>query len=456
MNPIGNFTHVLSRRKAPRRRGEETDPNPKFLLEGPWNIGQPVHELITQTALRAAGVVEDTVEYGDRAAWEFVRGVIWNDDPEGMLFDDNETEVDDWSDGVKFLRYFNSFKKAAGEGAVFGPGSALLARSHFGDLQCLHAMAARDGEEPEATKKSVMEWAEFLYLVANGTVNEEMPLGSVTRGRMFEWFPGGAQTVRKLFLVGSRGNVRQRAMGALLHVVQDSFARGHVERNADWEIVEFHSYVNQDHDKHKEGDMMASGGLAAMPNAMRAAEVCERILLHWKRGRAWSSLKPYMEEKAFKLAADARAAGPGEEFRKPPGFTAAAPVALFCNYQARGHIVDDDSPFSNDEESYAWGEPFSIVPGGAPLFFRHNKVVDDEVELNCVLSISMDASTRLYVSGEVAIHEGTSRGRARKDATTFGPMAIERETFADLVDTTLHTGDGGWGSFKLSVANEGD
>lgn len=52
---------------------------------------------------------------------------------------------------------------------TFGPGEYLLYRSHFGDLQFFHSMAAYDGETAEETRRRMKMWAKFLWGV--GTKN---------------------------------------------------------------------------------------------------------------------------------------------------------------------------------------------------------------------------------------------------------------------------------------------
>jgi hypothetical protein len=45
-------------------------------------------------------------------------------------------------------------------------GASLLHRSHFGDLQFMHAMATKDGEPAETTRRKILMWAEFSWRTA--------------------------------------------------------------------------------------------------------------------------------------------------------------------------------------------------------------------------------------------------------------------------------------------------
>src|SRR5438876_120090 len=67
-----------------------------------------------------------------------------------------------------WYQLFAAAKKAAAGGVVPSAATraALLARSHFGDLQPIHAMASQDGETAAKTQKEIMMWEEFTWRVA--------------------------------------------------------------------------------------------------------------------------------------------------------------------------------------------------------------------------------------------------------------------------------------------------
>jgi hypothetical protein len=305
--------HGLSTRM--RQFGMTTSGNRKFQVEGPWNVGDPVHESLTNAALQNAGLIPKETPANDPIVWEYLRGIFWNDDPEGFFFDNNETETDNWSSGVTFLANFLSHKNDAANGVVFGPGSPLLARSHFGDLQCLHSMAARDGEPIAVTRAALIRWLEFFYSVANGTISGRDLLGALTVGRIKEWFPQSSLPVHRLFLIGQRGDIHHRAIGALLHVIQDSYAKGHVERNRSEAILEFHSYIHQDSSKHAHDDVIPPEGLSAMPGVQRAIQHCSKVLQLWKQSSNWQEVRSYLDAEVFHLAPNARPSSPGDAYR---------------------------------------------------------------------------------------------------------------------------------------------
>jgi len=302
---------------------DDDERRPRFAVEGPWNLKDPVHETITHRALQRAGLIPANEPHGTTRGWEFIRGAIWNDDPEALLFDNNENETANWSTGATFLSRFTDYKKLARRGEKFAQGSPLFARSHFGDLQCLHSMAAVDGETPRDTREKILAMAEFFYAVGKGDIDSEVKLGSTGLPWISHWFPNDKTSVKNFFQIWHMGNARMRAMGALMHMVEDSYCDAHVERGnvtgqddseAQWYVREFHGYISQDDALHGKGDAMHPRGIDAMPGALRAVKVCADILEYWKSGRTYSELRTYLLENVYVLAPDVRNAGPGAKY----------------------------------------------------------------------------------------------------------------------------------------------
>ncbi|KAF2840962.1 hypothetical protein M501DRAFT_1002043 [Patellaria atrata CBS 101060] len=189
-----------------------------------------IHESITLAAFiaRAHPLFPQTSTYdnANNAQWEFLRGILWNDDPRCLLFDDDDDDNHNFGLGVEFLAEFQ-----------FGNPGTLTQRSHYGDLQFLHAMASAEGESPHATKAKIMHWVEVMYKLAAGaqSINPSDKLSA-----HFPSFfnattkPSGDATLATL-LVGTTPSftaidVRKRALGTCLHLIQDSYAVGHTAR----------------------------------------------------------------------------------------------------------------------------------------------------------------------------------------------------------------------------------
>ena len=204
-------------------------------------IGEPVHENITLAALLAANVapaeIDSNVTYdsvigglainvGKPDVWEFLRGVIWNDDPACALFNDQADNNGSFGLGADWgLQY----------GDALGPGN-IIHRSHYGDLQFLHAMGAHVGEDPAVTKGKLMHWLETMYRLS---VGDEVSADDAINKRLGEFFdegttPKGSETLRSL-IMGTTPSYRnakidRRALGICMHIIQDSYALGHTRR----------------------------------------------------------------------------------------------------------------------------------------------------------------------------------------------------------------------------------
>ncbi|HEY8401328.1 MAG TPA: DUF4157 domain-containing protein, partial [Cytophagaceae bacterium] len=303
----------------------------RYEIEGPWNKNEPIHEHITLYALIQAGIVNADTAYDDDKVWEFTRGAIWNDDPEGLLFDNNSEENKNWSSGVVWYNHFSDGKSKATKGQSIGVNDNLTARSHFGDLQFIHAMAVKEGVKASSTKSKIMMWSEFVYKTGIGVIKEDTLLKNVPVAGIPDLFPGklGELTIRQLFHVHESGSTQKRCMGSLLHMIQDSYAEGHAERetvnNKKEDVVSFHSYTNQDSHKHGEKDGIQEGSkgtmrekIAKIPGANDAIDKCAMVLKMYHAAKPWEEVKPILEYQIFKLKNPDNLSSAGEDFEKDP------------------------------------------------------------------------------------------------------------------------------------------
>jgi len=259
----------------------------KFCVGGSIDgyLANPIHESITFAALghcsynMAPGT---TLAAGSNAQWEYVRGAIFNDDPDSLLFDDSENQNHEHSSGLTWLAKFKMGKYDWAENTSDKMTNA-TGRSHFGDLQFLHCMASDSSEKAQATKDKIMIWVEVLWKLATGedginadtvigksAIGQFLPDGSAPdRNRTFKSLLGGDTKFANL-------DIQRRAFGSMLHFIQDSYALGHTRRvlqnpqdvktkapklsmklgRADrWgPIRNFHVYNGQDEENHKHYD----------------------------------------------------------------------------------------------------------------------------------------------------------------------------------------------------------
>jgi hypothetical protein len=202
--------------------------------------GNPVHESMSLAALIMAGVLPNGTTYndvvgrfqmfaGEPNTWEFLRGVIWNDDPACKLFQNHPNDNAQFAWGLDWSAdYLVEFKSLSPDNITY--------RSHFRDLQFLHSMGSHFGETPGETKRKVIRWLEIMYKIAIGQVSPYR--------RIDEWlgefftensWPRGSHNFVDL-LMGTTPSYRapridRRALGSCFHVIQDSYAVGHVQRH---------------------------------------------------------------------------------------------------------------------------------------------------------------------------------------------------------------------------------
>ena len=331
----------------------------KFLVE----VHEPVHESMTIAGLLGAAVpIPPNVEPGgDGPTDEFLRGVVWNDDPEVLLFKDHRTDnyrlQTAWAWGAKYKLAEN-----------LGPSKKnLTGRSHFGDLQFLHAMAAKLDEEPKDTLAKVLLWAEVAYRlsIADGVSPTDrldaIPVTSTVDNYSYQlskFFdtttePTGSATIRTLLTrdtVYTNVDIRRRAIGSVLHLVQDSYARGHTRRTllnpqdltggreedqfkpGTWgrygEVENFHYYGDQDKTLHAKYDVPPEGmvmrptdvaSFNPLVGARDSITATAELLTMWQNQMPWdapSGPKEYLEETVFKLSPKASRAD--SEVLPPP------------------------------------------------------------------------------------------------------------------------------------------
>lgn len=310
-----------------------------YAVSGPWGIGSPVHEVLTLSALRRAmeavppeqrgellgGVVLDKLpsldspgahnldtKDIDRSAQQFIRGVVWPDDPKGYLFDDPRS-TEDYSSGARWWEEFDKDER--------NDPAALIARSHYGDLQFFHGMSSVAGESPQVTKENMLNWSRFLTDVSTGRIDPDVKLSEVALTD--ELFPAHRDaTIKELF--GYPGatdlETRQRAAGALTHMIQDSYAAGHVDRDPQTgAVLEFHNYGAQDSDLHAHHDEWGQGRtlgdrFQSTRGAQAAYEESARVLVMLDQGADTESVVRYLDRQVFALDPAARPSSPGEQF----------------------------------------------------------------------------------------------------------------------------------------------
>lgn len=282
---------------------------------------EPVHEEITNRIYGCNGDVCGGSE-ATTAPPPVLAGVRWNDDPPFRLLPGQaKSSSCKTGETVRFetqpwcwVTLFRDAEAGAARGKQYGPGDAMLYRSHFGDLQYLHAMAGADGEPASRTRDKLFGWFEFAWRASRGEYTLETRLRDIEIPTIQEAFGRTEWRLMDLYALGASGGLRRHiedvAFGSLLHSVQDSFAAGHARREessglrecnlaggtvpAPGAILEFHSYSGQDHGLHAAADSRA----AFMRRFQEEGNVVEvgRLLVRARRQELpWDTVKPYFE-----------------------------------------------------------------------------------------------------------------------------------------------------------------
>jgi hypothetical protein len=343
LTPEGSF---IERKLASRSQSYWEKFLAGMALKGIHKIGEPVHEEITNRILGCVGDADicGAPDYDPKNAY-VLAGVRWNDDPP-FRFEKNYGNFSGCEAGatVRLVTFpqcwanvFKNGEKRAGRGDSFNSENAsLLVRSHFGDLQFLHAMASKDGETTVEIRERILMWAEFTWRIALGEVKLSTYVKDVPVAGINKLFLRNGWSVQDLFALGNP-HVRKPeymsevAFGSLLHMVQDSFADGHVQRaSADssnsclgisgeikmpGKIIEFHSYVNQNPEKHggdDERNAFSKHWSSSTPNVV---DIGSELNRYFVRRATWEEVKPYVEC-IFALDTEVKKSSSGEKYAR--------------------------------------------------------------------------------------------------------------------------------------------
>jgi len=296
----------------------------KFSVKGSvFGIGDPVHETLTIKALIDSGLAKNGVTNEDPDVVQFVRGVFWNDDPCAQLFAENEFQPLKPSYGVSWYSDFLYASKYKDHSFDFKSLSCeLLGRSHFGDLQFLHGMADKDGVKPADTAAKMIVWANVMYRVAIGQIDANESLDADKTAKHLINQLSAKITPMELFRAKTKPEAKARALGSLLHMIQDSYSYGHVKReksepNDEGAILQFLSYINQNAKKHAHDDKWSAGSTdlektLSVPGARRALIASTEICKLYKSKIPWEKVEQYLINGPLVVSKNAVASGPGD------------------------------------------------------------------------------------------------------------------------------------------------
>jgi len=364
------FTQIVHLKDEIKKPVDPNDPGEGFGVDFPFPFlpTSAVHEnMVISALINSAMKLDPTTTYDNAKAdtREYLRGVIWNDDPAVLFFDDDAS--DNWNFNYLGARswYYEHFNWPKAHERNENSDEArkhywqLTERSHYWDLQFVHAMASTLGEDPHHTLGKIMLWLEVMYRLASnqgispGTKLEDVSVAVTVNTptnpatyRLTDFFTPDSQPPRsatlQTLLCGNQTkyslmNIRHRALGSMCHTLQDSFAKGHTHRKllnpsdllpnqneffksgsyaALGEIERFHTYKSQDiknHGTHDQWDEKSWGKMyPAAPSsfnplwgARMACDKSRELVDLWRAGKGWNEVEAWLREGVFALSANA-------------------------------------------------------------------------------------------------------------------------------------------------------
>ncbi len=317
---------------------------PKFTLKPIFLAPTaPVHEDMLQQSFNLSNI--HNRNFNVRADtnsddMQYIKGVYWPDSPERGLCKWCAPFTANWRAGRWYKRFKAAQNTVDSTGIYYKHGDDIFERSHYGDLAIIHSMAIADNIPAAETKRRIMIWVEFLYGVAIGKISPATKISEVAVPDFSEIFNAldtrnYSKTVQFLFSDQNAPNqifeARKNSIGALLHIIQDSYSPAHANRAIhDGEegrfcrgaIKRFLSYPNQVVNKHSAADKWP----ANLPrNTLPAnARICDPITAGAAMlklyaandfaGAPWAEARQFLDSVVFALDADALPSGPGDEF----------------------------------------------------------------------------------------------------------------------------------------------
>jgi hypothetical protein len=267
----------------------------------------PAHERATRAVLTA--ILGRPAGAQDAVVREYLRGVAWNDDPENLLFE----AAPPHGISTRWCRRFQAAQVRARQGRAAGSRDSLLDRSQFGDLQFLHGMASRPGEKAIDTYERIMSWLELTYRITTGEIPGETVVSQVPVKGIAALLPKQrSSTLSQLFGVGPDGDIRARAMGSLLHVIQDLAGSGHIALRLTRDrttpnVDHFFTYAGATHPHHRGDDgwrnASAAGALVDdVPGLRGSVDRGIDIVRLAERKEPWPTVKLFLDRFYFELA----------------------------------------------------------------------------------------------------------------------------------------------------------
>ena len=268
----------------------------------------PVHQTLTlQTlncgtpgspceALKAVGIVPHDI----------MRGVRWNDFPafymtknartcEGRIL--QVTNTRDVHCFILMLAYAYLDSDHFGRDANWEIRQPIGARGHFGRLQFWHSMAQAN-QSAGATYDDIQMWMEFGFRVSLGEFDLTEDITTLPVPGLNALFMTGARKTGDLLdykYNDDKVMTQGIALGQMLHIAQDSFARCHAQRDEEGKMVRFYNYAGQNVAMHKHYDNDDGEVELSTSRRLNPYDFGERLLRLRAESTRWEDARPKLK-----------------------------------------------------------------------------------------------------------------------------------------------------------------
>ncbi|MGE3151484.1 MAG: hypothetical protein AB7G48_12625 [Nitrospiraceae bacterium] len=292
-------------------------------------ISENVHEIITNKGRKIflteceASENKSGCEYernlmnGKVIQDSLLRGIWWNDDPNQDLYKARQ---------AIWLGHMKDAEHRAKKGVRIDGRYMMHYRSHYGDLQFLHSMASKDGEDPHKTKENIFMWAEFAYKISIGEIARRDKFSEVKIDRIKNYF-GGRHAEWEInwilqpryLLTDTKNDFQEHALGTLLHMVEDSYSEAHVTRSysstekcKSGRILSFQSYTKQSPSLHSKADTFSGYKAVKYSDGSSPELTAARLISFSHRKASWEKeVRPYLDGIVYCFDGDLEKSGPG-------------------------------------------------------------------------------------------------------------------------------------------------
>lgn len=303
------------------------------------------------------GIDLTNISIGVMSQEEMINAVRFPDDPVKEL---------SFTNPIGLTRWLWNMGVVGCEGKSSGLLQGLRCSSHYGSFQFLHAMSSKNDIPAEETKAKIMAWIEHLALIIenqdrfitsdycnywSSQQEKQNPIAKLMIPEGKNGFPckltsGNPWTIATPFAFHCKfrivtcdvdlneKNIKQNAIGALLHLIQDSYTQGHAIRGnccrseskidiAKYQclpIEQFNSYQNQNKDLHAIADSQPSSGASCLNNPRQHDPITAGAVILWmikhQNKNLINSIPKYLNENVYQLINPKALSSAGEGFQK--------------------------------------------------------------------------------------------------------------------------------------------